>query len=68
MGWVRTAPPGRGILAATGSQGCASLPLGYSHSLPPGAIAARAGFPSLPLGYSHLLPPGAIAARAGFKL
>jgi len=44
MCWVRTAPPGRDIWAATGSQGCASLPLGYSHQLPPGAIAARAEF------------------------
>jgi hypothetical protein len=46
MGWVRTAPPGRGIWAATRSQGCVrrgGLPLGYSHPLPPGAIAARAG-------------------------
>ena len=41
MGWVRTGPPGRGIWAATRSQGCASLPLGYSRPLPPGAIDLR---------------------------
>ena len=34
--WVRAAPYGAADFVGTNPQGCASLPLGYSHFFPPG--------------------------------